>query len=207
MVEQQAAVATPPGRGASLVRLVGDYIALTKPPIISLLVITAIGGMFVAAQGAPSALMMLLVCVGGSLGAGGANALNHFMDQDIDSMMSRTRQRPVPGHRISPGSALAFGIILNVLAFGLLAAWVNILAASLYHGRQSFLRAGLHRMAEADHPTQHRHWGSRRGHPADGGMGSRHRRVGLAGVVHVHHCFLLDAAPFLGVGPLDRDRL
>ena len=131
MVEQQAAVATPPGRGASLVRLVGDYIALTKPPIISLLVITAIGGMFVAAQGAPSALMMLLVCVGGSLGAGGANALNHFMDQDIDSMMSRTRQRPVPGHRISPGSALAFGIILNVLAFGLLAAWVNILAASL----------------------------------------------------------------------------
>ena len=131
MVEQQAAVATPPGRGASLVRLVNDYIALTKPPIISLLVITAIGGMFVAAQGTPSPLMMLLVCVGGSLGAGGANALNHFMDQDIDSLMSRTRERPVPGHRISPGSALAFGIILNILAFGLLAVWVNILAASL----------------------------------------------------------------------------
>ena len=131
MVEQQGAVASPPRRGANLVRMVNDYIALTKPPIISLLVITAIGSMFVAAQGVPSPLTMLLVCVGGSLGAGGANALNHYMDQDIDSLMTRTRERPVPGRRISPANALGFGIILNVLAFSLLAVWVNVLAASL----------------------------------------------------------------------------
>ena len=131
MVEQQGAVASPRRRGANLVRMVNDYIALTKPPIISLLVITAIGSMFVAAQGVPSPLTMLLVCVGGSLGAGGANALNHYMDQDIDSLMTRTRERPVPGRRISPANALGFGIILNVLAFSLLAVWVNVLAASL----------------------------------------------------------------------------
>ena len=131
MVEQQGAVASPPRRGANLVRMVNDYIALTKPPIISLLVITAIGSMFVAAQGVPSPLTMLLVCVGGSLGAGGANALNHYMDQDIDSLMTRTRERPVPGRRISPANALGFGIILNILAFSMLAAWVNVLAASL----------------------------------------------------------------------------
>ena len=131
MVEQQGAVASPPRRGANLVRMVNDYIALTKPPIISLLVITAIGSMFVAAKGVPSPLTMLLVCVGGSLGAGGANALNHFMDQDIDILMTRTRERPVPGRRISPANALGFGIILNILAFSMLAAWVNVLAASL----------------------------------------------------------------------------
>ena len=112
-------------------RLASDYVALTKPPIISLLVVTAIGAMFLAAQGPPPLTLILLVCAGGALGAGGANALNHFMDQDIDGIMSRTRQRPVPGRRISPANALAFGIILNLLAFGLLAFWVNVLAAVL----------------------------------------------------------------------------
>ena len=104
---------------------------MTKPPIIMLLVITAVGAMFLAAGGPPPLVLVILVCVGGSLGAGGANALNHYLEQDIDSLMSRTRQRPVPGQRISPRRALAFGVLLNVLAFALLAAWVNLLAASL----------------------------------------------------------------------------
>ena len=115
-------------------RLLSDYLTLTKPPIISLLLITAIGGMFLASRheggsGIPDLLTLLLVCVGGALGAGGANAINHYMDQDIDSLMSRTAQRPVPGHRVRPMAALAYGIALNIAAFVVLAYWVNLLAA------------------------------------------------------------------------------
>ena len=113
-----------------------DYLALTKPPIIVLLLVTAIGGMFLAsrhmgASGIPDLATLLLVCAGGALGAGGANAINHYMDQDIDSLMSRTALRPVPGNRVRPLVALAYGIALNVLAFGVLAYWVNLLAAVL----------------------------------------------------------------------------
>ena len=73
-----------------IVALANDYLTLTKPPIIVLLVITAIGGMFLAAEGIPSLKTLVLVSIGGALGAGGANAINHFLDQDIDSIMSRT---------------------------------------------------------------------------------------------------------------------
>ena len=111
--------------------LVADYIALTKPPIISLLLVTAIGGMFLAARGVPDLMTLLLVCVGGALGAGGANAINHYLDQDIDALMARTAQRPVPGNRVRPFMALAFGIALNIAAFGVLFYWVNWLAAGL----------------------------------------------------------------------------
>ena len=111
--------------------LVNDYVTLTKPPIIVLLVITAIGGMFLAAEGIPSLQTLALVSVGGALGAGGANAINHFLDQDIDAIMSRTVQRPVASHRVQPISALVFGIALNVGAFFVLTYWVNLLSASL----------------------------------------------------------------------------
>lgn len=125
------ATKTGTGRASNIARLVADYVTLTKPPIISLLLVTAIGGMFLAAEGVPSLITLLLVCLGGSLGAGGANAINHFLDQDIDALMSRTAQRPVPGNRISPQKALAFGIALNIGAFLLLASEVNLLAAVL----------------------------------------------------------------------------
>ena len=116
--------------------LVADYIALTKPPIISLLLVTAIGGMFLAqrhvgAGGVPDLLTLLLVCVGGALGAGGANSINQYLDQDIDALMTRTARRPVPGNRVRPRMALAFGVALNVAAFGVLFYWVNWLAAAL----------------------------------------------------------------------------
>ena len=127
-VESGQAAAEKPG---GITGMVNDYVTLTKPPIIILLVITAIGGMFLAAEGIPSLQTLALVCVGGALGAGGANAINHFLDQDIDAMMSRTVKRPVASHRIAPMSALAFGIALNVGAFFVLAYWVNLLAASL----------------------------------------------------------------------------
>ena len=112
------------------VRVFFDYLALTKPPIVVLLLVTAIGGMFLAARGVPDLLTMLLVCVGGALGAGGANAINHYMDQDIDALMARTATRPVPGHRVRPFMALAYGIALNIVSFGVLFYWVNWMAAS-----------------------------------------------------------------------------
>ena len=118
-------------RFGGLVGLANDYLTLTKPPIIILLLITAIGGMFLAAEGIPSLQTLVLVCVGGALGAGGANAINHFLDQDIDALMSRTVKRPVASHRIPPINALAFGIVLNIGAFFVLTYWVNLLSACL----------------------------------------------------------------------------
>ncbi len=119
-----------------LLQLLSDYLALTKPPIISLLLVTAIGGMFLASRhvggsGVPDLMTLLLVCVGGALGAGGANAINHYLDQDIDALMTRTAQRPVPGNRVRPQMALAYGIGLNIAAFGVLYYWTNWLAAVL----------------------------------------------------------------------------
>lgn len=116
--------------------VINDYITLTKPPIILLLLVTAAGGMFLAqahtaAGGLPSLSLMALVWLGGALASGGANALNHHYDRDIDLVMRRTRQRPVASNRISPNKALLFGIVLNVVAFAILALWVNLLAAGL----------------------------------------------------------------------------
>ena len=116
---------------SGIMGLINDYITLTKPPIISLLLITAIGGLFLAAEGIPPLQTLILVCIGGALGAGGANAINHFLDQDIDAIMSRTIKRPVASNRISPISALAFGITLNIGAFLVLTFGVNLLAATL----------------------------------------------------------------------------
>ena len=108
-----------------------DYLTLTKPKIIILLLITAVGGMFLAAQGVPSHSLILFVVMGGTLGAGGANALNHYLDRAIDQQMERTRRRPVAGQRIEPWQALVFGILLNVFAFLILMTWVNIISALL----------------------------------------------------------------------------
>ena len=112
-------------------RTLADYLALTKPRIILLLLVTAVGAMFLAAQGAPPLRTLALVLIGGSLGAGGANALNHYLDRAIDSQMKRTRGRPVSGGRIQPLHALLFGVSLNVIAFVILAGWVNLLSAVL----------------------------------------------------------------------------
>jgi protoheme IX farnesyltransferase len=117
---------------------VADFVALTKPKIMLLLLVTALGSMFLAARGAPALSTAVLVLVGGSLGAGGANALNHYLDRDIDERMGRTRRRPLPGNRIEPRQALLFGIVLNLLAFGILASWVNLLSALLTMGATLF---------------------------------------------------------------------
>jgi protoheme IX farnesyltransferase len=115
----------------ALAAVFNDYLTLTKPPIVVLLLITAAGGMFLAARGLPPLGVMALVWAGGAMAAGGANAINHYMDRDIDEQMNRTRSRPVADRRISPNRALVFGIVLNVIAFAVLAAWVNLLSALL----------------------------------------------------------------------------
>ncbi len=108
---------------------VRDFVSLTKPRIISLLLVTTIAPMFVA--GDPSWLNVLIVAVGGYLMAGGANAVNMYMDRDIDDMMARTRLRPIPSGRMSPIAVLAFGAALAVMATWLLGRFVNLLTASL----------------------------------------------------------------------------
>ena len=107
------------------------YVSLTKPRIISLLILTALGGMFLASKGPPDPLLTVVVLCGGALAAGGANALNHYLDRDIDQLMSRTVTRPVASGNIAPLHAMWFGVTLNVLAFAILGWLVNPLSAIL----------------------------------------------------------------------------
>ena len=90
------------------------YVALTKPRIIELLLVTTVPTMVLAAGGLPSLWLMAAVVVGGTLAAGGANAINMYVDRDIDDLMRRTRHRPLPRHAVDPRAALAFGIVLSV---------------------------------------------------------------------------------------------
>ena len=102
---------------------------LTKPRIISLLLVTTIAPMFVA--GSPDFVLVLIVLVGGYLMAGGANAVNMYMDRDIDDRMARTRLRPIPSGRMSSTSVLAFGVALATAATFLFAWFVNVTSAAL----------------------------------------------------------------------------
>lgn len=105
--------------------------ALTKPRIIVLLLFTALGGMFLAAQGTPDVVILLAVLTGGALASAGANALNQWFDRDIDEAMRRTSKRPVVVGTIPNSHAIAFGICTNVIAFAMLASMVNLLSAIL----------------------------------------------------------------------------
>jgi len=109
--------------------LLRDMVTLTKPRIISLLLVTTIAPMFVA--GSPTWLSVLVVLVGGYLMAGGANAVNMYLDRDIDTQMSRTRLRPIPSGRMAARSVLAFGVALATAATFLLARFTNVLTALL----------------------------------------------------------------------------
>jgi len=110
-------------------QVVGDYVTLTKPKVQSLLLLTTVTTMFVA--GDPSLALVFWTVLGGSLASGGAGAVNHWFDRDIDAQMARTATRPVPAGRISPRAALTFGIALAVLSFVELSLTVNVLAAVL----------------------------------------------------------------------------
>lgn len=117
-------VAIPQAASPTLLR---DLIALTKPRIISLLLVTTIAPMYVA--GRPSWWLLLVVTVGGYLMAGGANAVNMYVDRDIDDRMARTRLRPIPSGRMQPRAVVAFGVALATAATFMLALLVNVLTA------------------------------------------------------------------------------
>ncbi len=119
-------------------QVVADYVALTKPKIISLLLVTTLGAMMIADKGFPSPWIVIWTLIGGALASGGAGAVNHFIDRDIDKKMGRTKGRPVVAGRIAPWQALAFGIVLEVLSFALLAGTVNLLSAVLALGGYLF---------------------------------------------------------------------
>ena len=110
---------------------VGAYVALTKPRIIELLLVTTVPTMVLAEQGMPALSLVLATLVGGALAAGSANALNCYYDRDIDAVMHRTERRPLARHTVAPRSALVFGLVLGVLATVELALTTNLLAASL----------------------------------------------------------------------------
>ena len=107
------------------------YVALTKPRIIELLLITTLPTMIVAQRGLPPLWLMVATLIGGSLAAGGANAINMVVDRDIDKLMHRTRKRPLVTGAVTPRNALIFAITLEVVAFVELWAWVNLLSAAL----------------------------------------------------------------------------
>jgi protoheme IX farnesyltransferase len=123
-VSVDAAKAVPSGRAYAR-----DLLSLTKPRIISLLLVTTVAPMFIA--GTPDWLTVVVVLVGGYLMAGGANAVNMYFDRDIDLHMARTRLRPIPSGRMAAIAVLAFGVALAAAATGLLAHFVNVLTAAL----------------------------------------------------------------------------
>src|SRR4051794_2975425 len=108
-----------------------DYLTLTKPRIMSLLLLTGACGMIVGAGGFPSAWLFAVTMTGLALACGGASALNHVLDRDIDRHMRRTDRRPVAAERVAPTRALEFGLALSALSFVLLASLVNVLTALL----------------------------------------------------------------------------
>ena len=119
-----------PGR-ISIGARVGAYVALTKPRIIELLLITTLPTMIVAQRGLPPVWLMAATLLGGALAAGGANAINMFVDRDIDKLMHRTSKRPLVTGAVTPRNALVFAITLEIAAFVELWAWVNLLSAAL----------------------------------------------------------------------------
>jgi heme o synthase len=124
-----AGALTRPAARPSVRSVVGDYVAMTKPKVQSLLLFTTVTTMYVA--GDPSLGLVALTCLGGALSAGGAGAINHYLDRDIDAVMKRTADRPVASGRVAPRAALAYGIALGAASFVLLALAVNLLAAAL----------------------------------------------------------------------------
>ncbi len=122
-----AAAAVSPTSGVR--QIASDYLELTKPKVQSLLIFTTVTTMYVA--GDPSLGLVALTCLGGYLSAGGAGAVNHFYDRDIDAGMARTANRPVPSGRVSPTAALTYGLVLATAAVLVLSIGVNPLAAAL----------------------------------------------------------------------------
>lgn len=123
---------------ASLANRMLAYLALTKPRIIELLLVTTVPAMVLAAGGVPSLWLVAATLIGGTMAAGGANTINCYIDRDIDEVMARTRKRPLPRHQVAPRNALLFGLGLAVVSFLWLWGTVNLLAAALAEAALAF---------------------------------------------------------------------
>ena len=179
---------------------VGAYVALTKPRIIELLLVTTLPTMVVAKHGLPSLWLMVATLVGGTLAAGGANAINMVVDRDIDRLMNRTKNRPLVTGAMTPRAALVFA--LTPRGGGLRRAVAGGQPALGRAGRvgHAVLRLRLHPVAQAPFVPEHRDRRGRRGRPGAGrvGGGDRQPLVGAGRALrrHLH----LDPAPLLGPG-------
>ncbi|NQV07938.1 protoheme IX farnesyltransferase [bacterium] len=122
---------TDPRAASTIGQRVRAWVALTKPRIIELLLVTTVPAMVIAADAWPDTWLVVATLIGGTLSAGGANAINNVVDRDIDSKMRRTMHRPLPAHRVGAGEALAVGLVLGMAGFVWLAAFVNLLSAIL----------------------------------------------------------------------------
>ncbi len=129
--ERQAAEPESGTSRPSLRDTISAYVALTKPRIIVLLLITTVPAMILAERGMPSLILIFATLIGGTVAAGSANAINMYLDRDIDEIMKRTRGRPLPAHSVTPEHALSFGFILGTISFFFLSITVNVLAATL----------------------------------------------------------------------------
>ncbi|HEV2122073.1 MAG TPA: heme o synthase [Chloroflexota bacterium] len=125
-------VNAPPGLLSLLAIKLRAYLSLTKPNVILLLEVPTLAAMLVASEQWPAPLLVLVTLLGGALAAGGAAAINCYIDRDIDALMGhRTQQRPIPAGLVSPREALIFGVVLGVASFVLLATFTTLLAAIL----------------------------------------------------------------------------
>src|SRR2546423_10290296 len=179
--------------------LLRDMVMLTKPRIISLLLVTTVAPMFVA--GNPTWLLVLVVLVGGYLMAGGANAVNMFLDRDIDSRMSRTRLRPIPSGRMGPRAVLAFGVALATAATFLLARFTNVLTAVLALGGFYFYVFVYTGWLKRTTPQNIVIGGAAGAFPPSGRRGPLTRAPGLTPLSLCFFLFCLTPSPFCAPSP------
>jgi protoheme IX farnesyltransferase len=133
-VRERTAQAAGPETRRDPISVFRAYLALTKPQIVELLLVTTVPAMMVAAGGWPDLRTLAVVLVGGGLAGGAASALNCYIDRDIDELMRRTKRRPLPAHSVTPRSVLVFGLTLAVVSVVLMAVFTNWLATALTAG-------------------------------------------------------------------------
>jgi protoheme IX farnesyltransferase len=154
--------------GRGMRAAVADYILLTKPIIMVLLLVTTAAAMVVAGHGWPPADLFWWTMLGGGLAAGGASTLNQVIDRNLDQHMARTNRRPVAAGRVDPAGALAFGLVLSLASFYVLAMFVTPLAAIMALFGNVYYVIGYSVLLE-EHRAEHRHRRRGRGRAAAGG--------------------------------------
>ncbi len=192
---------------SSALELVRDYLALTKPRIIALLLVTTVATMLVADPAGPPLATIIWTMIGGYLAAGGAGAINHYLDREADARMARTRGRPLVSGRIAAQARP--DLRHRPRRDRVRAAHGHGQPARRRpgDGRPARLRVPLHALAEAPDAPEHRHRGRRGSGPAIGRLGGRDRLAAGRGLLSVRDRLLLDAAPFLGPLAVDQGRL